>query len=234
MGPSKSRNGQNRKSQRKTKQATLPEPTQFGGGAQEKQLKARHGTVYALKGRYRDDLEDDDEEDMIDDDDEARPDYHYEGEEDEEVEGDEECLATLRRRLRQEQETCVRQQMKNEELKKANAMLLARDRHRQQNEKKRGVENPDGDFVARILTKQQESSLSNFVKSTLFPQVKAVSNQILRDCPWILKDCYKCLGIVNVNEQGEMRANLISKMRRDLCDRRKYVKSRLKDVYLGE
>lgn len=131
-------------------------------------------------------------------------------------------------------ERLVRMQEAMNELKRELASRDAYIQHQDAKYKKVTVQSVGGSFVAKKMSDEQVTSLSKFVKSTLFRKVKLVTNSVLDETPNILKDCYKCLQVEDINDQGAIRGSLITKLKAILSARRKYVKNRLKLVYLGE
>jgi len=99
--------------------------------------------------------------------------------------------------------------------------------------KKKKYDIAEGEFHVRKLVAMQKTSLIKFVKNTIFPIVKIACNELLFNKPVIIEKCFAHLGIKNTADQQALRDDVCCLVKYALCQKRKYVKERLRIAFCG-
>lgn len=99
--------------------------------------------------------------------------------------------------------------------------------------KKKKYDEKDGEFVVRKLVSMQKTSLIKFVKNQIFPHVKSACNELLFNKPEIVDKCFASLSIKSVADQQALREDVCCLIKYSLCQKRKYVKERLRVAFKG-
>lgn len=99
--------------------------------------------------------------------------------------------------------------------------------------KKKQYDQQDGEFVVRKLVAMQKTTLIKYVKNQIFPNVKSVCNELLYHKPAIIEKCFLHLNVKCTSAQQSLRDDVCGLIKYSLCQKRKYVKERLRMVCIG-
>lgn len=126
--------------------------------------------------------------------------------------------------------TAIRIQQMQEEIK----MLQETNLKMKRIIKKKKYDEAEGEFVVRKLVAMQRSTLIKYVKNVIFPHVKSACNELLFNKPAIIEKCFHHLGIKSTSDQQALRDDVCQHVKYSLCQKRKYVKERLRMAFNGE
>ena len=100
--------------------------------------------------------------------------------------------------------------------------------------KRKKYDEAEGEYVVRKLVAMQKTTLIKYVKNVIFPNVKNACNELLFNKPTIVEKCFHHLGIKSTSDQQALRDDLCGHVKYSLCQKRKYVKERLRLAFTGE
>ena len=126
--------------------------------------------------------------------------------------------------------TAIRIQKMQEEIK----MLQQTNTKMKRIIKKKKYDEAEGEFVSRKLVAMQKTTIIKYVKNQIFPHVKSACNELLFSKPAILEKCYNHLQIRSTADQQAVRDDVCGLIKYSLCQKRKYVKERLRAAFSGK
>ena len=100
--------------------------------------------------------------------------------------------------------------------------------------KKKKYDETEGEYYVRKLVAMQKTTLIKYVKHQIFPHVKSACNELLFNKPEIIEKCYYHLGIKCTADQQALRDDVCAIIKYSLCQKRKYVKERLRMAFIGK
>ena len=99
--------------------------------------------------------------------------------------------------------------------------------------KKKKYDEKDGEFHIRKLVAMQKTALIKYAKHHIFPSAKSVWNELFVKEPAILEKCFAHLGVRGTSDQQALREDVCAVIKYSLCQKRKYVKERLRIAFQG-
>jgi hypothetical protein len=85
-------------------------------------------------------------------------------------------------------------------------------------------------YKAHKLNKMQVNSVVKYIRNNVFPDVKVVNNDFLKEHPAILEDIFKHLQMPKLAEQVLYKDDVIHWLKHTLTQKRRYIKNRLKEA----
>jgi hypothetical protein len=92
----------------------------------------------------------------------------------------------------------------------------------------------EGDFWEHKLNSQQIAYFNAFVKNSLWPRVKFVSDSFLIRNQSVIRDINKAMGFTTKDAQAAYRKDLVKNLKSILTQKRAYMVKNLRKVVISE